>query len=246
MKKLKKTLSGMSIVTGSALVLAVLTVQAQGAPIVVQPINAQTHGGWGTDREPANAIDGSGLYNNGLVDTGDPIPVLWPDHDTNNNNSLWSGGSFSSNDTTIDNDAWFMVDLGQNYKLDGWRHWSGGRDIDRDINLVQMAVAPESASGGWDANDVTHSDWTLENQTRNIDHYAEWNTVDNGFTYSFDGTNLDGVEARYVMFNIGNNHGDIGVPGIGEIRFFTIPEPSSLLLLGLGSLLLMKRRRRRA
>ncbi|MCA9248417.1 MAG: LamG domain-containing protein [Planctomycetales bacterium] len=71
-------------------------------------------------------------------------------------------------------------------------------------------------------------------------------------TVAHDVIDLNGlnVNAQYLRFNLSSNHGDAGFYGLGEVRFFaaaaTIPEPSSLALLGLSLLGLSLRRRRRA
>jgi hypothetical protein len=52
------------------------------------------------------------------------------------------------------------------------------------------------------------------------------------------------VTARYFTFDVLTNHGDSGFSGLSEVRFDTVPEVSSISILGTGLIGLMVRRRR--
>jgi len=59
-----------------------------------------------------------------------------------------------------------------------------------------------------------------------------------------DTVNFSAVSnVRYIKLSDIRNGGDANYLAFSEIRFNQIPEPSSLALLGLGSLLIARRRR---
>jgi hypothetical protein len=51
-------------------------------------------------------------------------------------------------------------------------------------------------------------------------------------------------DVQYVRFTDFADHGDGNLTGFLEIRFATVPEPSSTALLGLSGIALMLRRKR--
>ena len=55
---------------------------------------------------------------------------------------------------------------------------------------------------------------------------------------------LDDLDGQYVLISVFSNHGAPWGTGAAEFRFFAVPEPSTTVLMALGSVLLFGLRRR--
>jgi hypothetical protein len=240
-------------------VAALFAVSANAAVITVQAITGNNGGNWGptlghlTDMVNANgSYDlGSGDHNPGL-DTSADIndPSTWI-----NNSGTWQSEWLADQrldaTTSINNKiAWVVVDFGSVVAdLENMYMWNGryntGTDEDtRDFNIYYssgvgidtLPAMPNSKSNAGDY-DFASGDWTQLGSTRTLPSPSS--------PYGPDGTiALGGISARYIGIEI-LTAGNGTIPdrvGLAQVEFTAIPEPASLALLGLGGLMMLRRR----
>lgn len=138
--------------------------------------------------------------------------------------------------------AWAIIDLGSAQSLGELHLWHIRENNGRwasDFN-VYVAASPTVAPSSGPTNN-TSSDYDFAS--------GGWTTIATGETGSFKGKSviaLNGSVAQYVGLEIIANNGDTQRTGFAELAVTQgtpIPEPGSLALLGLGSLLVARRRR---
>ena len=101
---------------------AVLADLGQAAIVKVhQPINAGASS-VASGREPVRTINGSGLSDPTIVETGDDIPSPWPTHSSGN-----SAGWFSDDGSLI-SDHSITFDLGVSQSVRGIHLWNWNRN----------------------------------------------------------------------------------------------------------------------
>ena len=100
-------------------------------------------------------------------------------------------------------------------------------------------VAPASGNGNAAASvdyDFSSGGWTQLGATRSLLQWANGTGA--------DGQETLGVSAQYIGLEFITYGGDASRVGLNEVVFTQVPEPGSLALLGLGGLMMIKRRRR--
>jgi hypothetical protein len=197
-----------------------------GADAFIDPASLTAYASSNIDssRVPNHAVDGSGM------------DVLASNHvgSTNGNGVNWLS---ALNDTT----GWFKVDLGATHQLQSMDIWnfssttSAGNN--RGVQTFDLYVSNVDAPS---SNDFANSaEWTLVQADVTLGKApAGVNDMPDLVNFAANGT-----DARWVAFDITSNYGD-AYTGLGEIRFFEVPEPSGLALLALSSLFGFARRRR--
>jgi hypothetical protein len=178
------------------------------------------------NRLPIRAVDGSGMD-----------IVIEPVHlgTANGRDVNWLSGA---NDTT----GWFKVDLGSSHELESMDvyNFSSTDSVNntRGVKTFDLYVSNVAAPS---SNDFANS--------------AEWTLVEAGITLGKApvGTNNRpdlvsfgdaGLTVRWVALDITSNHGD-AYTGLGELRFYPVPEPTAPALAALVATLGLTRRKRR-
>ena len=221
----------------------------------------------------SDIYNGSGMngYNwtGGSPNNGNP-PAIWPESDVSlweitsgEYRDEWQADQLLDNTTSINNKVgWVIMDLGAVYDINSMYLWNGiqiGTNALKDFN-VYVATAPvvpgtQGPTGGGDADDYDFgaAAWTSVLTGQVLADGVGAGAVDG----DYDGTgagaadgvyNLGGVSARYVALEMlsrhsGNTDPDNGRIGFAEAGFDVVPEPSSLALMGLGGLMIIRRRK---
>ena len=224
-----KTLSTTLKMTAAALALGTVAATSQAAIITgveIEDVSSElTSGGPGFNRNANNTIDSSGFEPNGPGTHG---------NSTDADNDMWlSRGTFSNPNDPLPAEITF--DLLDNYILAGFEVWNYNEEggTARGANEVVISVA---SSEGGPFTVLSTENFTI---APGVDNVAFGQPIDlSGFSAS------DNV--RLVKLTINTNHGDGNqFAGLSEIQFdgVLVPEPGSLALLGLGGLLVVRRRR---
>jgi hypothetical protein len=176
-------------------------------------------------RGPEKTYNSSGLSGGGADWYTDP-----PQHN-NSHTTVWLSGNG-------DTGAWIKWDLGAEYTVRSMRVWNyneGGEHTGRGIKTADIWISSQTSPG-----DPGTSGWTKIHDDFSLDEAPGASTY-TGDLYTINPT---AQSARWIALDTVTNHGNNTYTGLSEIRFFSIPEPSGLLLLlsGLAGLLLPRRR----
>ena len=238
--------------------VAALALAGSATAAVVTPVIAYGHNN--RDNFGGNIDDvwnGSGM--NGVQYSADQVswppatdPSTWTKEGAQYRDE-WQADQLLDNNTSINGKVgWIIMDLGAEYLVNTMYLWNGvqiGTNALKDFNIY-AATAPvvpgtKGPTGGGDADDYDFGagGWAAIGGTQTLS--------DGGGGGSADGVYaLGGVAARYIALEMMSRHNGNFDPNSGRIGFaeagFTadpIPEPGSLALLGLGGLLMVRRRR---
>jgi hypothetical protein len=208
---------------------------ANAASIIIKPTNAAEYSQFG-GRTAMNTINDTDT----TIETGDAVPSPWPELNTVKTQS-WLSNALNGTTNTI-GDQWVVYDLGDTYSLGGaniWGYGGGSTDRVRSINDFNISYATTLSDTFGSAASVAN-DFSGSVSNTLAQPSASGGSIQPGTFFS-----LSPTTARYALIDVVSSHSSSpDYVGLGEIRFTTVPEPSSTALLGLGGLALLLRRSR--
>jgi hypothetical protein len=176
------------------------------------------------DRMDDYIVDGSGL-SSGQHNNGSDL-VAW----------LSTGIGFGDEDF----DPSVIFDLGAVYTINSFHVWN--------YNENSTPAIPPGPQVGRGVNDVSVEYGTTAALGSTVPGITNFAIADGTDTYTGEDFGGLSFNAQYIMFDINSNHGDANAfYGLSEVQFdgvAVIPEPASLAVLGLGSVMMLVRRRR--
>ena len=244
--------------------VASLAFAGSASAYVVEVVAATAHNGgnWpSTLGHISDSVNGNGSNTLGTGDhapamdtSADPNdPATWLNVATSWPNEWLGDGRLDATTSANNKIGYFIVDFGsdivglENMYLWAAQHNSPGEDM-RDFN-VYTASSPSAALPAM----PNSRSWANGSKAA-----ADYDFGSGGWTLAYTGTlaspsgdgvtdtvALNSVTARYVAIEIltAENSDPNDRVGFGQVEFTAIPEPTSLALLGIGGLLIARRRR---
>jgi hypothetical protein len=185
------------------LVFGMVVSAAQAIEILVQPTGA-TASHQQSSSPAGKLIDGSGLSDASIVETGDAVPATYPSHGTNASD-MWRTLKPSDGQPIVG--ATVQFELGDSCDLSGFHlwnyneYWSGG-ESNRGIKIATVEYSTNNGTNWTSLGDMTFA------QATGLSNYT-------GEDYTF-ASPLIGVTD--VRFTVVENHGGDRV-GLSEVRF---------------------------
>lgn len=228
MLKLRNVVLGAAVAATFGMVGATQAALIEVTPVAVADVSSE----FDTPQGAIHTIDGSGMSGAGPFAT-----------QTHSNGFPDGGGSeffWHTSGSESPADVFITYDLGQEYDLDSALIWNfnavftGGSETGRGYNQYDILVAGDGATP------TNLGDFT--------EIVTDGNLAQGGGTTTepAQSVNLAGLAngVRYVRIGADSNFGTAGpYTGLSEVRFLAIPEPASIALLGLGGLLMLRRRK---
>ena len=200
--------------------------------VTIEDVSSQLGGGF--QRLAINTVNGSGfdeVLGTHVTSPGDAglgqDPSMWL------SNGTFGGGTDPLPVNPGDPTPFITFDLEGNFDLNSVTIWNynGVNETARGSNEVEILIA--SSEGGA----FTSLGNFFLTEAPGVDNVNFGQTIDLSIIAGTD-------NARLVRFNVLSNHnGDNNFVGLSEVRFDGVPEPGSLALLGLGGLMVLRRRR---
>lgn len=207
--------------------LGALVNPVQADTIMVQPegvvADLGANGLADTSRPVTNLINGTGLSDATLVQTGAPIPGTLPTHD-NVLNNMWRMQitGWSTNAGAFDVTLTFDLDLDNShaYDITGvylWNYSESGNLTGRGLNKVVI----QSSTDGVNYTQVGSGDFDFARAATTATYAPQ---------YVDFGTRLTGVSSiRFVMQGADSNDTDARWLGAGEVRFTAYSKKGTLI-----------------
>lgn len=219
---------------------------------------------WGSsqqdaDRLTTNVRDGKGLVLGGNLDPDTPANYTL-DATADGNTGFGQNTAWSAhlNNLPVD-ELYLIIDLGQDYLLDSMNVFNftvsttPNNRTNRGVNQADIYYRTNAAGPGNNSNTTPFdtgpyevfdgTGWTLSG-TAGSQTFTR--SIAAGTSIAPDNVLLNGIQARYIAFDINSSHGSSTLVGFAELQFFgtAIPEPSTLLLFtgGLAGLYFTRRR----
>lgn len=210
------------------LLVAGLVSDASGTLVPSLSITAQAASQFGIDTGPEKSIDGSGML------TGDYRLTH-----NNTKSDMWLSaaggvGSRQNHPFGLDCSTWIMYEFDQPYRLGAMRVYNYNEWNHTAAGLWNVYIH-YSLTGG-----AEPGEWITLGGAANMYSFSQASG-----RYGERGKNeadFRGALAKYALITAAVNNGNFGHPyyGLAEVQFNIIPEPATLLLLGLGSLIIRR------
>ncbi|MGB2091905.1 MAG: PEP-CTERM sorting domain-containing protein [Akkermansiaceae bacterium] len=232
-ESIKKTVKTFKLVMTAIIAMNCLSGNAFAAIVslkdIVQATSYTSIGGAPQNGSIDNTIDGTGLSS--TLNTGDAVPGVLPTHE-----SMYPGAGTTGVRWFIEPQNNPITDitfnLGGAYDLGAVIFWNYNETQDAfPDGQTQRGISSVTASFSSDGLSFT-GDTTL--------NFAEAG----GLPVTGETVSMLADDVQYVKLTDFVSHGDTVLAGFNEIRFATVPEPSSTALLGLSGIALMLRRKR--
>ncbi len=201
------------IAGGFATLMLAISASAQ-TNIIVDPTGAVATS---AQRAAINSVNGYGLNNATIVETGDAIPAVYPSHDTSAG-STWCTNPSDGDPSGV---ASITYTLGGAYNLTGfhlWNYnevWTGDSYVEAQRGISDATMEYSSDNG---------TNWTLYGDMSFTQ--ASSSSSYTGEDYSFSNTLAGVTDVRYTVLETFDTNSTRA--GFSEIRFIADPPPVPL------------------